>query len=226
MKLSGFSGSYKTVCVVLPTADQNIIFDFMNCTDADSNHYPVVKIDTLVWMAQNLNTTRYSNGDSLPNIITDSLWEDLDSGAYCNYNNNPDTSVIYGRLYNWFAVHDTCNICPEGWHVPTNDDWIHLTDYLGGELIAGGQLKENCFALWNYPNTGAANNTGFTAIPGGYRYGEGGTFSNLGNAGGWWSSTESGPNTGWYRNLFYNSNSVSRHSNNKTFGLSVRCIKD
>ena len=133
-------------------------------TDIDGNVYHAVVIGTQTWMVENLKTTKYSNGDPIPTAVTS-----LTPGAYCMYNNDAVTyKADYGALYNWYAVADSRNIAPAGWHVPTKTDWTTLTDYLGGESVASGKLKENGSSHWLTPNTGATNSSGFTALPGGF----------------------------------------------------------
>ena len=158
-------------------------------TDIDGNLYYAVIIGSQCWMAENLKTTKYRNGDAIPNVTDNTTWSALITGALCNYNNDANNMTTYGRLYNWYAVSDSRNIAPVGWHVPTDVELTTLTDYLGGLSIAGNKLKEPGTTHWASPNTGAVNETGFTALPGGYRVSSG-SFSNLGNNGYWWSSTE------------------------------------
>jgi uncharacterized protein (TIGR02145 family) len=136
-------------------------------TDIDGNIYHTVTIGTQVWMVENLKTTKYRNGDPIPNV-TGNAWAALTTGAYCWYNNDAATyKATYGALYNWYAVADSRNIAPTGWHVPTDAEWTTLTTFLGGESVAGGKLKETGTNHWTSPNTGATNETGFTALPGG-----------------------------------------------------------
>jgi uncharacterized protein (TIGR02145 family) len=122
--------------------DSNII------TDIDGNTYHKITLGSQVWMLENLNVTHYNNGDSIPNVTDSATWVNLESGAYCNYHNFPENAITYGRLYNWYAVNDSRDLCPTGWHVATEDDWNLLTDYLGGEDAAGGKLKEHGSYHW------------------------------------------------------------------------------
>jgi uncharacterized protein (TIGR02145 family) len=131
----------------------------------------------------------------------------------------------YGKLYNWYAVNDPRGLAPEGWHVPTDEEWTTLTTYLGNQIMAGGKMKETGISHWQSPNTGATNESGFSALPGGYRNFNG-TFSNIGNFGNWWSSLEGSTSTAWYRNLDYGYSSILRYECSKATGSSVRCIKD
>jgi uncharacterized protein (TIGR02145 family) len=227
LKFTGFSGGvYLTIFMLVPTNSQSITFNFVNCTDADGNHYSVVQAGSQMWMAENLKTTRYNNSDIIPNVSSNSSWNILTSGAYCNYKNttNIDTINTYGRLYNWFSVIDSRKISPSGWHVASDTDWISLINYLGGAVYAGGKLKENCSSLWRYPNTGATNQIGFTALPGGYRLFNG-TFDEMGGWSIWWTSTSSV--TGAFnRAVFYDQYLLDGETSDKRDGFAIRCIMD
>ena len=197
-------------------------------TDYDGNVYDIVTIGTQVWMKQNLKTTHYKNGAAIPNVTDNAAWAALATGAYCDYYNTSANSTTYGRLYNWFTV-NTGNLCPTGWHVPSDVEWTSLTTNLGGESIAGGKLKAT--TLWNSPNNGATNSSGFTAIPGGGRYNNGsysfsGYNSIIGYYGYWWSSTESSIVNAWFRGLLYDFNHAGRENDSKKNGFSVRCLRD
>lgn len=196
-------------------------------TDIDGNTYKTVKIGNQVWMAENLRTTKYRNGDAIPEVTSNSAWAGLNSGAYCNHNNTVDANHIntYGRLYNWFAVTDTRSIAPEGWHIPTEAEWATLVAILGGDNSAGGRIKEAGTSHWMSPNAGATNTSGFTALPSGNRDGNGGVFRNLGtDAYLWMTSTK--PKV-WFRYLTLNAAScVAGSDDYKQDGHSIRCIKD
>ena len=193
-------------------------------TDIDGNVYKTVKIGNQWWMAENLKVTKYKDGSAIPNVTKGTLWNGLTTGAYCNYDNKESNVATYGRLYNWYAI-NTGNLCPTGWHVPTDAEWTTLIDYLGGTSVAGGKLKETGTTHWNSPNTGATNETGFTALPGGYR-GINGAFFSIGYYGYWCSATESNANYAWYRYMDYNYSLVYRSISNKQYGFSVRCLRD
>lgn len=204
-------------------------------TDIDGNVYHTVTIGTQVWMVENLKTTKYRDGTSIPNVTDNTEWINLTTGAYCDYNNTPSNSSTYGRLYNWYAATNARNIAPTGWHVPTHADWSTLTTYLGGESVAGGKLKEIGTTHWQSPNTGATNEAGFTALPGGYRHGnkefggfvgDGGGFYEIGLLGLWWSATEIGATDAWYRVMFYDGSNVGKDDFVKEVGFSVRCVRD
>jgi len=193
--------------------------------DIDGNIYKTVTIGSQVWMAENLKTTHYRNGD----LISSSKglsWQNTEEGAYCVFNDHPANIATFGLLYNGFAVMDTRNIAPAGWHIPSVTEWLTLIDYLGGQMEAGGKLKDTSIS-WVKPNIGATNESGFAALPGGYR-----TFNveykETYYSGYWWSGTEhdsesiyflylhnSYPYTGGMTSWFY-----------KQFGFSVRCVKD
>ncbi len=193
--------------------------------DYDGNVYSTVQIGDQCWMTENLKTTKYNDGASIP-LVTDYLTWSGFTPAYCWYDNNEATyKDTYGALYNWYTV-NTGNLCPSGWHVPTDAEWTTLTDYLGGESVAGGKLKETGTTHWNSPNTGATNETGFTALPGGFRNGNGGAYYYVGGDGYWWSATEIDASNAWYRILYYNSSSVVRDYASKEVGFSVRCLRD
>ena len=194
-------------------------------TDIDGNVYHTVTIGTQVWMVENLKVTKYRNGDPIPNITDGTQWGNLTIGAYCNYNNDANNTATYGRLYNWYALNDSRNIAPSGWHVPTDAEWTELTNYLGGESVAGGKLKEIGTTHWYSPNSGATNETGFTALPGGSR-GTDGSFDNIGSNGNWWSATESLASRARGRGLHYDFSDVSWSDYPKELGFSVRCVRD
>ena len=152
-------------------------YDDSPMVDIDGNIYPVVKIGTQIWTTKNLATTKYRDGTSISGpTYSGAAWA-LATEAYCWYSDNYATyGTVYGALYNWYAVSDAKNIAPLGWHVATDAEWTTLTTYLGGESVAGGKLKEAGTSHWNTPNTEATNETGFTSLPGGYRYDYNGTF--------------------------------------------------
>ena len=194
-------------------------------TDYDGNTYQTVKIGNQIWMKENLKVTHYQNGDAIPEVTDNTAWSNLTTGAYCNYNNDPNNANIYGRLYNWYTVTDSRNLCPVGWHMPTDAEWTILTDFLGGESVAGGKMKEAGTTHWISPNTGATNESGFTGLPGGNRNYRG-EFNGINGGGGWYSSTEYSTTVAWSRYLNYDNASVSRNSFSRHDGFSVRCLKD
>ena len=193
-------------------------------TDIDGNVYQTIIIGTQEWMAENLKVTHYRDGEAIPTGHSNSEWSNLSTGAYCAYDNNESNADTYGYLYNWYAVDDSRNIAPEGWHVPTDDEWQILVDYLGGSSVAGGKMKETGTEHWNSPNTGATNESGFTALPGGYR-GLNGSYYGMG-FGCFWSSTEGSSYHAWSRRLSYGNSEVYRNYDGKHAGFSVRCLRD
>ena len=223
-----------TACKVRVTdATNSAITDMSNAdftisgtvTDIDGNVYHYITIGTQTWMVENLKTRHYRNGVDIDSVADGTTWSGLTTGAYCNYNNDANNVATYGRLYNWYAVNNSNLIAPAGWHVASNAEWTTLTTYLGGESVAGGKLKEAGTAHWSSPNTGATNETGFTALPGGCRYYYG-AFGDVGYNGSWWSSTESNVSDAWYRSMNYSYAYVDRNGFNKRNGFSGRCVRD
>lgn len=208
--------------------NQNL--DYGTVTDQDGNSYATIQIGNQTWMAENLRTSTYCNGDTIPNVTDNLAWENLTNGAWSHYDNNSQYEIPYGKLYNWYAVDDSRNICPCGWHVPSHEEWKVLTDSLG-ESVAGGKMKSTGTQFWESPNTDATNESGFSGLPGGFRNIRG-SFHNVGESSFWWSSESSlwrPPTTyglEWFLSMYNLSGSVSDSYSNKKKGLSVRCIKD
>jgi uncharacterized protein (TIGR02145 family) len=217
-------------------------------TDIDGNVYNTIKIGTQTWMVENLNATHYRNGDPIANVTDNTTWQDLTAGAWCNYDNNPLNGTKYGKIYNWYAVGDSRNIAPTGWHVPTNDEWEVLKLYLtangynyDGSYDATGEINKIAKALaaktdWEADteigtignDLSRNNSSGFSALPGGVRVHDG-TFINIRRYGWWWTSTEGTGmgNTGaWSHALFWQSDQLNTNTYYNTTGFSVRCIKD
>jgi uncharacterized protein (TIGR02145 family) len=195
-------------------------------SDQDGNIYKTITIGTQTWMAENLRTTSYQNGEAIPEVTDTTAWKNLSSGAYCNYNNtkNIDTIATYGRLYNGFTVSDSRNIAPKGWHVPTNAEWITLITYLGGDTVAGSKLKEKDTTHWQSPNKGTTNESGFTALPAGYRDTKG-KFLSMSFYSQWWSNETDAANAN-LRSMYYFSNDIGSGSVSMKYGFSIRCVKD
>lgn len=194
-------------------------------SDIDVNSYKTVKIGDQWWMAENLKTTQYNEGTEIPLITVDLTWKGLTNGAYCWYGNYLSSKAVFGALYNWYAI-NTNTLCPTGWHVPTIEDWIALRNYLGGQSGTSGKLKEIGTAHWISPNDGATNETGFTALPGGYRHALG-PFLELGKGGYWWLATETAPGTAWSTHISCAGTFLYEDMHvEKMWGFSVRCIKD
>jgi uncharacterized protein (TIGR02145 family) len=191
----------------------------------DGKSYTTVQIGSQCWMAQNLNigTKTIGSADQTNNSIIE---------KYC-YGDLESNCDVYGGLYQWnemmqyVTTEGVQGICPTGWHLPTDAEWTTLTTYLGGESVAGGKLKETGTIHW-FPNTGATNESGFTAVPAGYRYDYGGTFGfgSIGNYGYWLSSSESSAGSAWTWGVNYGGSSVGRYGYPKYNGFSVRCLKD
>lgn len=210
-------------------------------SDIDGNLYRTVKIGEQWWMAENLKTTRYANGDSITHVTDQAEWSNpgSGSGAWCVYNNQDSLKETYGLLYNWYAVDDSRNIAPIGWHIPTDEEWKELEMYLGmsrSEADAsglrgtrgtdeGGKLKAMGTDYWNSPNLGATNSSGFSALPGGYLklYGP---FQGMNSYSYFWSATGENTDLAWYRVLEYDASHITRSYSYKVQGFSVRCVKD
>jgi uncharacterized protein (TIGR02145 family) len=190
-----------------------------DANELDAAH--AVRIGSQVWKKKDLTTRHYRNGDRIPEVQDGNAWRALTTGAWCWYKNNP----VAGKLYNWYAVNDPRGLAPEGWHVPSDAEWTILTTFLGGETVAGGKMKETGTAHWLAPNIDAINSSGFTGLPGGYRY-YNGALDGIGYLGYWWSSTEGNSSYAWYRALLYDRGGVSRDDDIKRSGFSVRCLKD
>jgi uncharacterized protein (TIGR02145 family) len=193
--------------------------------DIDDNAYATIKIGTQWWMAENLKVTHYRNGNEIDHVTNDSIWGNVYVGAYCDYNNDTANVATYGRLYNWYAVYDTSILAPDGWHVPSDDEWQTLVDYLGGDTRAGVKMKETGIAHWNGLNAGATNENGFTALPGGYRF-DNGDYLQMGNFAYFWSSTPLGSSEALLRYLYYDDSEVHHSIGYRRYGFSIRCVKD
>jgi uncharacterized protein (TIGR02145 family) len=193
----------------------------------DGKTYKTLNIYGKTWMTENLNTTHYRDGTPIQEVKGNANWDTLKAtdAAYCWYNDDSATYAgTYGAIYTW-AVVNTKKLCPTGWHVPTDAEWTTLTNYLGGTSVAGGKLKETGTTHWKSPNTGATNETGFTALPGGMRAINGACIY-VGEDGRWWSATEASANYAWIRSMSYVDSNVTGGNRSKFSGFSVRCLKD
>jgi len=190
--------------------------------DKDGINYKTVIIGSQEWMSENLNVEHYRNGDVIPQVQDYEKWSALTTGAWCYYENSSSNGKTYGKLYNWYAVADPRGLAPEGWHVPNDAEWTQLTDFLGGEKVAGKKMKSKTGWL---ENKSAINESGFTAIPGGM-CDKDGSFYDINKFACFWSSSESSNVFAWYRFLIYNYANVARFDGAKERGLSVRCVKD
>jgi uncharacterized protein (TIGR02145 family) len=190
------------------------------------NYAQTVTIGKQVWMSENLNVDKFRNGDPIPHAKTDEEWEKAHKKkqpAWCYYNNDPANGAKYGKLYNWYAVNDPRGLAPVGYHIPTDEEWTVLTDYLGGTYVAGEKMKST--SGWAESGNGT-NVSGFSGLPGGNRDANGG-FYNFGKFGFWWSSSELDTDVAWNRNLGYDNGFVDRGNYGaKGGGLSVRCLRD
>ena len=208
------------------SSDSNNNTNTNTVSDVDGNVYQTVSICNKTWTKSNLNVTHYRNGDEIPQVTNDAQWAALTTGAWCYYANTSSNGTTYGKLYNWYAVNDPRGLAPLGYHIPTDGEWISLTQCVGG-VGYGGKLKEAGTVNWLTPNVEATNSSGFTALPAGIRSFYDGTFSDLQRDTAWWSSTQAGASTdAWTRGLSYATGTVSRNDMFKKHGLSVRCVKD
>ena len=194
-------------------------------TGNNGKKYQTVMIGNQWWVTENLRETEYRDGSVIPKVTSKSKWTNLKTGAYCAYDNKESNADKYGYLYNWFAVNDSRNIAPSGWHVATDEEWQNLIDYLGGPSVAGGKIKEAGTSHWSSPNSGATNESGFSALPGGHRTGFGGCLY-LGNLAQFWSSEERRGGYAWARFLDRFNSGVERRIDSRRSGLSVRLIRD
>jgi uncharacterized protein (TIGR02145 family) len=202
--------------------------------DIDGNVYNTVIIGGQEWMAENLKVTHYRTGDPIDTDFDGWEWRNLTSSAFCVYDDLSTNSNIYGLLYNWYAVDDYRNLAPDGWHIPSDEEWLQLINYLGGEETAGGPLKATGNfvegdGLWSPPNTGATNTSGFTGLPGGFRGVSQGNYHSVYVSGVFWSSTEAtdlSSDYAWHRGLRYDHEEAPLGAHPKTLGYSVRCIRD
>ena len=235
LKFTSTSGNYKTIATDIPTQSKTITFPFIACTDGDGNNYPVVQIGNRVWMVENLKTTKYRDGSPIPNVTDDDQWGSLTNGAYCNYNNDVAIGTKYGKLYNWYAVTSNNNLAPTGWHIPTDAEWTTLTNYVSANLGTSGCVAKALASTTDWASTNNTdaigndltknNTTGFTAIPGGYRFSYN-SYCDFGINGSWWSSTDLSTYNAWYRGLVYSYDGVQSGNVNKGCGFSVRCVRD
>ena len=187
-----------------------------------SGYAQTVTIGSQVWTSKNLDVATYRNGDVIPQVQDPNAWRTLTTGAWCYYDNDASNGTKYGKLYNWYAVNDPRGLAPNGYHIPTDAEWTQLSDYLGGESEAGTKMKST--RGW-VENGNGTNSSGFSGLPGGGRDYTG-TFYDVGKTGGWWSSTENNTSSAWTRYLNYPNGNVYRNVNSKTYGFSVRCLRD
>jgi uncharacterized protein (TIGR02145 family) len=240
---------------VTPNNILNPTLKYDSITDIDGNKYHTIKIGTQTWMAENLHVTKYSNGDAILNETNNTKWNALTSGAQCAYNNNTEGNSIakFGRLYNFYAVTDSRNIAPVGWHVASDAEWTVLTNYIAANLGTSTSVAQAMAASIDWTITlndtiksfisGVTdvvgymytdpqyytfylnNSSGFCGLPSGGRYNYG-VCKNVGDYTAWWTTTQSDNGNVWFRSLSYYGSSIGKNFYNKQFGLSVRCVKD
>jgi uncharacterized protein (TIGR02145 family) len=191
-----------------------------------SDNIASVTLGTQVWMGRNLNVRHYRNGDKIPQVKDPAKWATLTTGAWCWYNNDSATGAVYGKLYNWYAINDPRGLAPEGWHIPSDSEWLAVATFLSeNPHNAGGKMKESGPTHWLDPNVGATNSSGLKALPGGYRS-ELGQFYYINFLGYWWSSTQHGTKRAYCRRLVCYGGFIDRMSYENEKGFSVRCVKD
>jgi len=239
----GLSGNYCTIVTDVPTQSKTIAFTFVDCTDIDGNHYPMVQIGNQIWMAENLKTTKYRNGELIGTTspATKVISNESSSKYQWAYNGDESNASKYGRLYTWYAVNDSRIIAPDGWHVASDVEWTTLENYLIANgynydgTTTGNKIAKSLAATtdWHtYTGTGTIgndltknNSSGFTALPGGCR-GFSGTFDIIGSNDFWWSSTELNASYAWFRHLGYGGDTLARDYGTASYGYSVRCVRD
>ncbi|MFC0773765.1 fibrobacter succinogenes major paralogous domain-containing protein [Terrimonas alba] len=191
---------------------------------------PTTTICDQTWMVKNLNVDHYRNGDPIPQVTSPTELGTTTTGAWCYYDFNPANGLIYGKLYNWYAVNDPRGLAPEGWHVPSREEWLILAGCLGGINVAGGEMKETGTVHWLAPNTGATNSSGFTALPGGIALPAFSSFAVINTSGHWWTSTNAEVTTedidAWAHNIDHIGAYIGDANQIKTCGMSVRCVKN
>ncbi|MDP4226550.1 MAG: FISUMP domain-containing protein [Bacteroidota bacterium] len=222
---AGSNDNSNTAAGKIKAPEFNSKVTYGTMTDQDGNVYKTVTIGMQTWMAENLRVKTYNDGTSITNMVYHGHGL---NGGYCNYNNtdNPDTISTYGRLYDWYAV-NTGKLAPKGWHVPSQAEWTTLVNYLGGENVAGGKIREAGTDHWKGPNTGGTNESGFTAIPCGV-YSHSDDFGNSGEFTAWWTSDYYFDYTAYVMCINDNCSTMycgGTYSNINT-GYSVRCVKD
>lgn len=198
--------------------------DLPPIADIDGNEYEIVEIGSQIWMAENLMVTRYNDGTLLLYASPDDDLPGITDGAGTYYNNDETNRFTFGALYNWHAV-GSGKLCPEGWHVPSDSEWNTLINFLGGEDVAGGKMKETGTSHWNAPNQDATNSSGFSAVPAGYLF-DNGNYYSLGNVTHWWSSTESGTDEAFDRYVYFQDGKALKGTYSKQLFYSCRCVKD
>jgi uncharacterized protein (TIGR02145 family) len=194
--------------------------------DIEGNFYSTIILENeQEWMAENLKSKLFSNGDSIQNLVQNNAWQVANTAVYSTYNESSTNNEIYGNLYNWFVTIDERNVCPSGWHVPSDDEWTDYSDLLGGNGVAGGKMKIQDTLFWKAPNLGATNESLFSGLPAGCRY-DGGNFANIEKYAYWWTSTQLDNQFGWFRSANYLSDNLVKNYVKKQSGYSIRCLKN
>lgn len=192
--------------------------------DSDGNSYDVITIGAQKWLKQNLRTTHYRNGQPIPQVTDPAVWDTLNTGAWCWYNNDSATyAATYGKLYNWYAVSDPRGIAPDSFHIPDDVEWTILSSSLGGNTVSGGAMKEAGISHWLSPNTSATNSSKFTGLPSGFRNSNG-IFNGITYSALYWSTTVYDAGNSYCRELFYLHENLMRNNNLNKNGFAVRCI--
>jgi len=202
-----------------------ISFCFINaCKESNENTFESdeIIVKDNIWMSKNLSVITYSNGDTIPEVKSDSIWSHLETGAWCYYKNDSSNNSLYGKLYNWYAVNDKRGLAPKGYHIPTDKEWEDLCVFFGGDRIAGKKMKSKLSWINNSNNT---NSVGFNGLAGGYRFLDG-SFFHQGNTSFWWSSTEAYPSSSWYRAIDAKFDFLISFDGDKRNGFYVRLVKD
>jgi uncharacterized protein (TIGR02145 family) len=239
LKLTGKSGIFRTVSMLFPTQGQPVTFEFVNCSDADSNHYAVVQIGSQLWMQENLKTTKYRDGSDIPNVQDSAAWANLSTGAWCDFHNLPSEGAYYGHLYNFYAADDTRKMCPTGWHVPSHGEWnimeifldntVDTTALMGTGALIGRILKEGCDTRWQYMDTTyGLNSAGFTALCANFRNGTGAwsLAPDNNHDSSFWTATSYSTSSAWFRSLRWCFSDIYSLFAFKRGGNSVRCVRD
>jgi uncharacterized protein (TIGR02145 family) len=222
-KISIFLLLFTSILLIITSCKKNDENDTTVIKDGDGNVYTTVTIGTQTWLVENLKTTKYNDGTPIPIVPEMSDWNNLSTTpGYCWHSNDESTNKnLYGALYNWFTVNSN-KLCPIGWHVPSDSEWKSLSAFLGGEGVAGSKMKST--SGWAQSGNGS-NESGFNALPGGYR-GTGGNFEGLTEKSAWWSSTSASNDNAYYSEISFGTGGIAHTDFFKRLGLSVRCIKN
>ena len=205
---------------------QKSLNPFGKMKDIDGNTYKTIKINNLIWMAENLKVTRYKNGDLIAHIPDASSWVTTNQGAWCDYDNLSPNDATYGKMYNFFAVSDSRGLAPKGWHIPTLTEWNNIVNYLGGYYLAGGPMKEMGLLHWLSPNYGATNSSNFTGLPCGVRNYTTGVFSEVGQSGFWWGSTPYNIDNATIIKIDNITTIAGIGYAQMNYGFAIRCVQD